>query len=136
MKTLLVLAVCSIAAQALTDEQREKLKIYRSQCLAVNTKVDVKLVNELKSGYFKTENEPLKKYILCILVKAGVMTPAGEFKKDVLLAKTLNPADKTMVKKLLDKCLVFKGNTPHQSAWNYSKCFHEHGPRRNETIFQ
>nr|XP_026497454.1 uncharacterized protein LOC113401672 [Vanessa tameamea] len=136
MKTLLVLAVCFIAAQALTDEQREKLKLYRSQCLAVNTKVDVKLVNELKSGYFKTENEPLKKYILCILVKAGVMTPAGEFKKDVLLAKTLNPADKTMVKKLLDKCLVFKGNTPHQSGWNYSKCFHEHGPRRNETIFQ
>ncbi|XP_050355228.1 uncharacterized protein LOC126776620 [Nymphalis io] len=135
MKSLLVLAICFIAAQALTEEQKEKLKIYRSECLAVNTKVDVQLVNELKFGYFKTENEPLKKYILCILVKAGLMTEAGEFKKDIALAKTVNAAERLAVKKILDDCLTQKGNTPHQSAWKYSKCFHEKLPRNHESIF-
>ncbi|XP_046972294.1 general odorant-binding protein 56d-like [Vanessa cardui] len=136
MKTLLVLAICFIAVQALTIEQRKRLKDYRSQCFSLNSRVDRKLVNELRLGYFKTENEPLKKYVHCILMKAGLMTASGAFKKDVALAKTLNLADKPEVKKLLDKCLVHKGRTPQQSAWNYSKCFYQHATKFNETIFQ
>ncbi|XP_047537625.1 general odorant-binding protein 56a-like [Vanessa atalanta] len=133
MKTLLVLAICFIAAQALTDEQKDKLKKHRSECL-VETKADEQLVNKLKTGDFKTENEPLKKYALCMLIKSELMTKDGKFKKDIALAKVPNAAEKPAVEKLIDTCLANKGNTPHQTAWNYSKCYHEKDPKHS--IFQ
>ncbi|XP_013186089.1 general odorant-binding protein 56a [Amyelois transitella] len=128
MKTFIVIAACLVLAQALTDEQKEKLKKHRSECLA-ETKVDEQLVNKLKTGDYKTENEPLKKYALCMLVKSELMTKDGKFKKDVALAKVPNPADKTNVEKLIDACLANKGNNPAQTAWNYVKCYHEKDPK-------
>nr|QOV03034.1 odorant binding protein 18 [Apocheima cinerarius] len=124
MKTLLVLTVCFVLAQALTNEQKEKLKKHKTECLA-ETKPDEQLVNKLKTGDFKTENEPLKKYSLCMLVKSELMTKDGKFKKDVALAKVPNAADKPAVEKIIDTCLANKGNTPQQTAWNYAKCYHE-----------
>nr|AOG12864.1 odorant binding protein [Eogystia hippophaecolus]QLI62012.1 odorant-binding protein 9 [Streltzoviella insularis] len=128
MRTLLVFAVCFVVAQALTDEQKDKLKKHRSECLS-ETKVDQQLVDKLKSGDFKTENEPLKKYSLCMLMKSELMTKDGKFKKDVALAKVPNEADKPTVEKLIDTCLANKGNNPHQTAWNYVKCYHEKDPK-------
>ncbi|XP_023954198.1 general odorant-binding protein 56a [Bicyclus anynana] len=133
MKTFLVLAICFVAAQSLTDEQKERLKKHRSECLA-ETKADEQQVNKLKSGDFKTENESLKKYALCMLIKSELMTKDGKFKKDVALAKVPNAADKPVVEKLIDNCLANKGNTPHQTAWNYAKCYHEKDPKHS--IFQ
>ncbi|KAF9813770.1 hypothetical protein SFRURICE_007925 [Spodoptera frugiperda] len=76
-----------------------------------------------------TESEPLKKYALCMMMKSELMTKDGKFKKDVALAKVPNPADKPTVEKLIDACLANKGNTPHQTAWNYVKCYHEKDPK-------
>lgn len=42
----------SIISQALSDEQKEKLKKHKSECLA-ETKADEQQVNKLKSGDFK-----------------------------------------------------------------------------------
>ncbi|XP_026735724.1 B2 protein-like [Trichoplusia ni] len=128
MKTLLVFAACILFAQALTDEQKEKLKKHRTECLS-ESKVDETLVNKLKGGDYKTESEPLKKYALCMLMKSELMTKDGKFKKDVALAKVPNAADKPTVEKLIDACLANKGNTPHQTAWNYVKCYHEKDPK-------
>uniref|UniRef100_A0AAU8BFK7 General odorant-binding protein n=2 Tax=Conopomorpha sinensis TaxID=940481 RepID=A0AAU8BFK7_9NEOP len=128
MKCLVVFAVCLVLAQALTDEQKEKLKKHRTDCLA-ETKADVQLVDKLKTGDFKTENEPLKKYAQCMLIKSELMTKDGKFRKDVALAKVPNPADKANVEKLIDTCLANKGNTPQQTAWNYVKCYHEKDPK-------
>ncbi|VVC93553.1 general odorant-binding protein 56a-like [Leptidea sinapis] len=133
MKVLLVLAVCVFAVQALTDEQKEKLKKHRSECL-VETKADEQLVNKLKTGDFKTETEPLKKYALCMLIKSELMTKDGKFKKDVALAKVPNEANKPAVEKLIDACLANKGNTPQQTAWNYVKCYHEKDSKHS--VFQ
>nr|ALS03864.1 odorant-binding protein 16 [Ectropis obliqua] len=128
MKTLIVLAVCFVAAQALSNEQKEKLKKHKTECLA-ETKPDEQLVNKLKTGDYKTENEPLKKYALCMLIKSELMTKDGKFKKDVALAKVPNAADKPAVEKIIDACLANKGNTPQQTAWNYVKCYHEKDPK-------
>nr|CAJ2313450.1 B2 protein [Metisa plana] len=128
MKVLVVFAVCLVAASALTDEQKEKLKKHRGECLT-ETKAEQSLVDKLKNGDFKTENEPLKKYALCMLTKSELMTKDGKFKKDVALAKVPNAADKPAVEKLIDACLANKGNTPHQTAWNYVKCYHEKDPK-------
>ncbi|KAJ8709038.1 hypothetical protein PYW07_008864 [Mythimna separata] len=128
MKTFLVLAACILLAQGLTDEQKEKLKKHNTECLT-ETKVDEALVNKLKTGDYKTESEPLKKYALCMLMKSELMTKEGKFKKDVALAKVPNAADKPNVEKLIDSCLANKGNTPHQTAWNYVKCYHEKDPK-------
>ncbi|PZC80220.1 general odorant-binding protein 56a [Helicoverpa armigera] len=130
MKTFVVLAACVMLVQAsgLTDEQKEKLKKHRSECLT-ETKVDEQLVNKLKGGDYKTESEPLKKYALCMMMKSELMTKDGKFKKDVALAKVPNAADKPTVEKLIDACLANKGNTPHQTAWNYVKCYHEKDPK-------
>ncbi|KAM3960829.1 LOW QUALITY PROTEIN: B2 protein [Aphomia sociella] len=127
MKTFVVFAVCVVLAQALTDEQKEKLKKHRSECLA-ETKPEEQLVNKLKTGDYKIENESLKKYALCMLIKSELMTKDGKFKKDVALAKVPNAADKPAVEKLIDACLANKGNS-HQTAWNYVKCYHEKDPK-------
>ncbi|KAJ8711607.1 hypothetical protein PYW08_008561 [Mythimna loreyi] len=128
MKTVLVFVACILFVQALTDEQKEKLKKHRTECLN-ETKVDEQLVNKLKGGDFKTESEPLKKYALCMMMKSELMTKDGKFKKDVALAKVPNAADKPTVEKLIDACLANKGNTPQQTAWNYVKCYHEKDPK-------
>ncbi|CAF4841106.1 unnamed protein product [Pieris macdunnoughi] len=133
MKSLFVLAVCVLAVQALTEEQKEKLQKHRGECLA-ESKADEQLVTKLKTGDFKTENEPLKKYALCMLIKSELMTKDGKFKKDVALAKVPNAADKPAVEKLIDTCLANKGNTPQQTAWNYAKCYHEKDAKHS--IFQ
>ncbi|XP_049886082.1 general odorant-binding protein 56a-like [Pectinophora gossypiella] len=128
MKTFIVLAVCLVLAQALTDEQKEKLKKHRSECMA-ETKAEEQLINKLKTGDFKADNDNLKKYAHCMLVKSELMTKDGKFKKEVALAKVPNPADKPAVEKLIDACLANKGNTPQQTAWNYVKCYHEKDPK-------
>lgn len=40
--------------------------------------------------YLQTDNEDLKKYAHCMLVKSELMTKDGKFKKDVALAKVPN----------------------------------------------
>ncbi|XP_068619495.1 B2 protein-like [Battus philenor] len=133
MKSFIVLAVCLVAVQALTDEQKEKLKKHRSECLA-ETKANEEQVNKLKTGDFTNENEELKKYTLCLMNKSELMSKDGKFKKDVALAKVPNAADKPTVEKLIDACLANKGNTPQQNAWNYVKCYHEKDPKHSILI--
>ncbi|CAG9136714.1 hypothetical protein JYU34_004907 [Plutella xylostella] len=128
MKFLVVFAICLVAAQALTDEQKEKLKKHKTECLA-ETKPEVEHVDKLKNGDYTTENEALKKYAHCMMIKSELMTKDGKFRKDVALAKVPNPADKPMVEKLIDTCLANKGDTPQQTAWNYVKCYHEKDPK-------
>nr|AVJ51940.1 odorant binding protein 3 [Depressaria falkovitshi] len=127
MKAVVVFVACIVLAQALTDDQKEKLKKHRLDCLG-ETKAEEQLVNKLKTGDFKAENEPLKKYTHCMMVKSELMTKDGKFKKEVALAK-VPTADKPTVEKLIDTCLANKGNTPQQTAWNYVKCYHEKDPK-------
>lgn len=42
------------------------------------------------SFYLQTDNEDLKKYAHCMLVKSELMTKDGKFKKDVAMAKVPN----------------------------------------------
>ncbi|XP_013147646.1 PREDICTED: general odorant-binding protein 56a-like [Papilio polytes] len=133
MKYLVVFAICLVAVQALTDEQKEKLKKHRSECLAESKAVEEQ-VDKLKTGDFTNENEDLKKYALCLMVKSELMTKDGKFKKDVALAKVPNAADKPTVEKLIDACLANKGSTPQQNAWNYVKCYHEKDPKHSILI--
>nr|ARO70205.1 Odorant Binding Protein 46 [Dendrolimus punctatus] len=128
MKAFILVAVCFVAVQALTDEQKEKLKKHKTECLA-ETKPDEQLVAKLKNGDYKTESEPLKKYALCMMVKSELMTKDGKFKKDVALAKVPDAADKPMVEKHIDACLANKGNTPQETAWRYVKCYYEKDPK-------
>ncbi|PCD00707.1 hypothetical protein CO192_01890, partial [Halopseudomonas pelagia] len=90
--------------------------------------------DKLKTGDFTNENEDLKKYALCLMVKSELMTKDGKFKKDVALAKVPNAADKPTVEKLIDACLANKGSTPQQNAWNYVKCYHEKDPKHSILI--
>ncbi|KPJ17734.1 B2 protein [Papilio machaon] len=133
MKYFVVFAICLVAVQALTDEQKEKLKKHRSECLAESKAVEEQ-VDKLKTGDFTNENEDLKKYTLCLMVKSELMTKDGKFKKDVALAKVPNAADKPTVEKLIDACLANKGSTPQQNAWNYVKCYHEKDPKHSILI--
>ncbi|KPJ03487.1 B2 protein [Papilio xuthus] len=145
MKYFVVFAICLVAVQALTDEQKEKLKKHRSECLAESKAVEEQ-VDKLKTGDFTNENDDLKKYTLCLMVKSELMTKDGKFKKDVALAKVPNAgkrvlilkmfvtADKPTVEKLIDACLANKGSTPQQNAWNYVKCYHEKDPKHSILI--
>ncbi|KOB71822.1 Sericotropin [Operophtera brumata] len=109
MKIFVVFAVCIVVAQALSDEQKEKLKKHRSECLT-ETKAEEQLVNKLKTGDYKV-----------ILAQNYNLLSAINF--------FYISADRPAAEKLIDTCLATKGNTPHQTAWNYVKCYHEKDPK-------
>lgn len=44
----------------------------------------------MQGFYLQTDNEDLKKYAHCMLVKSELMTKDGKFKKDVAMAKVPN----------------------------------------------
>lgn len=112
----------------MTNEQKEKLKKHHVECLS-EVNVDLAVVQRLRAGDYKQENDGLKKFVLCMLNKSELMTKEGKFKKDIALAKIPVEVDRAAVERVIDGCLTNKGNTPEQSAWNYVKCYHEKNPK-------
>ncbi|XP_046972297.1 uncharacterized protein LOC124539031 isoform X2 [Vanessa cardui] len=102
MKTLLILAICVVAAQALTEEQNKRLKQYKKECFSSSkTKIKPKLIVQLISEYFKRDYKPLHKYIICLLARASLMTANGKFKNNIAELLARYPIDPMALRELL-----------------------------------
>ncbi|XP_044745333.1 uncharacterized protein LOC123307181 [Coccinella septempunctata] len=127
MKFLVVAACAIIAVQALTDEQKEKLKNYSTAC-SESTGVDKEAITNARKGLF-TDNEKYKDYLFCMSKKIGYQNEAGEIQKDVLREKALTALkDEKLVDNLIEKCAVAK-DTPQNTAFETIKCYYENNPK-------
>jgi hypothetical protein len=113
-------------SQALTDEQKEKIKAYHKECSA-QSGVDQELISKARKGDF-TDDPKLKEHLFCFSKKAGFQNDAGDIQKDVLKTK-LNAElkDEAATDKLIEKCAVKKA-TPQETAFDTIKCYYENSP--------
>lgn len=114
----------------MTEEQKAKLKKHQGECIS-ESDIEPAVLQKLRAGDYKVDNDGIKRFALCMLIKSELMTKEGKFKKDVALAKVPVEADKAQVERVIDACLANKGNSPEQSAWNYVKCYHEKNPKHS-----
>ncbi|XP_049886080.1 uncharacterized protein LOC126380594 [Pectinophora gossypiella] len=114
-------------AQCVPDESDELIKKYKLQCID-ETKADPELVIMLKAGNWKVNDIPLKKWALCVLVRAGIMSPEGVFRIDEAL-DTVPDKDQDYVMSRIDSCLPQKEFVPYEIAWHYLKCYNKKKPK-------
>ncbi|XP_063904896.1 B1 protein-like [Zophobas morio] len=126
MKAFIVLVAVAISVQALTDEQKEKIKTYHKDCAAASG-VDQDLVARGRKGDF-VDDPKLKEHLFCVSKKAGFQNDAGDVQTEVLKAK-LNAElkDQEVTNKLVEKCAVKKA-TPQDTAFESFKCYYENTP--------
>ncbi|KAH0819362.1 hypothetical protein MTP99_000182 [Tenebrio molitor] len=126
MKVFVVFVFAVVAVQALTDEQKEKIKAYHKECSA-QSGVDQELISKARKGDF-ADDPKLKEHLFCFSKKAGFQNDAGDIQKDVLKTK-LNAElkDEAATDKLIEKCAVKKA-TPQETAFDTIKCYYENSP--------
>lgn len=88
---------------------------------ATETGVEEDVIKETLQGEF-TEDEKLKKHILCVGQKLGFMNEGGELQTEVIKEKLGDVVDN--VDELLEKCVVDKGS-PEETAFGFAKCTYE-----------
>lgn len=86
------------------------------------------LVKKMREGDFSTEDEPLQRYVFCMLRKSDLITEDGHFNKDVAMSKLPEDSDREKIEKAIDACKGEQGSSPHESAWLIVKCYHEESP--------
>nr|AZL87163.1 odorant binding protein 21 [Holotrichia oblita] len=118
---VIVVALCVIVSvQAITDEQKAKVKEYQTACVA-STGVDPKLVEEGEKGNFITDAK-LREFISCFLKKTGIQDEAGEIQASVIKQKLANDYTEAEIDAVLAKCKS-SGGTPAEVAAAFYKCY-------------
>nr|AKI84383.1 OBP25 [Holotrichia parallela] len=116
-----VLALCVIVSvQAITDEQKAKVKQYQGECLA-STGVDKKLVEEGEKGNFIVDPK-LRQFISCFLTKTGIQNEAGEIQGSVIKQKLAADYTESEIDTILEKCKNDE-KTPADIAAVFYKCY-------------
>ncbi|XP_072933061.1 uncharacterized protein [Epargyreus clarus] len=95
------------------------------------SKVNPDVVMKFRTGKWKRiGKEPLslKKWALCILVKADMMSQEGVLKQDVVLA-SIPEKDRDKAERVIDKCLYKKRHSAIDIAWHYIRCFRNRLPK-------
>nr|AVH84924.1 odorant binding protein 17 [Harmonia axyridis]QTE76116.1 odorant binding protein 8 [Harmonia axyridis] len=132
MKFLVVAACVLLTVQALTDEQREKLKEHSTAC-AKSTGVDPEAIANAKKGTF-SDDEKFKDYLFCVSKKIGFQNEAGEIQKDVVKQKaTVALKDEKLVDEIIKKCAVVK-DTPQNTAFEVAKCYYENNAKHSSLV--
>lgn len=90
-------------------------------------------MKKARKGIF-VNDEKLKSFALCFFLKANLITPQGDLKEDVIMAKLPPGANKLGAKVVLEICKAQKGKTPADTAWNIYKCYYEATPN-HVTLF-
>ncbi|RZC37080.1 PBP GOBP domain containing protein [Asbolus verrucosus] len=123
---IIAVALAVVGVQALTDEQKEKIKAYHKDCSA-ESGVDQDLISKARKGEF-VDDAKLKEHLFCFSKKAGFQNDAGDIQEDVIRTK-LNAELKDLdaTNKLITKCAV-KKDTPQQTAFDTIKCYYENTP--------
>ncbi|KAI5644788.1 PBP/GOBP family domain-containing protein [Phthorimaea operculella] len=114
-----------------------KVNKWQVECLdESNAKaVDVLKVRSGVWPVIPTTDGSIQKWSLCILVKAGIMSPHGVFKIDEAL-NLVPPSDREKALKLIENCLskIYETQLPSpggpEIAWRYLRCYNNMQPRK------
>ncbi|VVC93552.1 unnamed protein product [Leptidea sinapis] len=78
----------------------------------------------LLNGHWELANLPMiKRWMLCFLVKKGIMSEAGVLYQDAIL-RHIPEKEKPAIVKIIDRCLFKKKHLPYETAMRYLLCFH------------
>lgn len=126
MKTLLVLVcICLVGALgALTDEQKAKLKAYKTSCIQ-ETGVAEDDVEKAKTGQIPEDNEKLSCFAACMLKKIGIMNPDGTVNEEVARSKIPQDVPQEKAEEVFKKCKDVSGSNTCEKGGNLMKCFME-----------
>ncbi|KAG6447330.1 hypothetical protein O3G_MSEX004926 [Manduca sexta] len=119
----LVLAVVGLNAHNvhLTDGQKEKANEHIAACIK-ETGIKPEVIAEAKKGHY-SEDEAMKKFILCFFHKAGIVNADGKLNLDVAIAKLPPGVDKTEATKNLEGCKDNGGKDAAETAFAIFKCY-------------
>lgn len=110
-------------SQALTDEQKERIKGFSKECREA-TGVSEDLVMKARKGEF-VDDPKLKNHLFCFAKKVGFMNEAGEVQKDVIKAKITPDVGNEEAVKVTEKCGSIKRDNPEQTTFDVLKCYFE-----------
>ncbi|KAG5887558.1 hypothetical protein JTB14_002264 [Gonioctena quinquepunctata] len=116
----------AVQAELLSEEQKAKIIQLHKECLE-ETKVDLGIAMKAAQGEY-TNDEKLKKQILCFNKKVGLQDKNGDIVMEVAKAKLKDIVkDDKKVEEVMKKC-VLKKETPEETAFQAAKCLHELAP--------
>ncbi|XP_050362235.1 B1 protein-like [Nymphalis io] len=127
MKAVIFICIVIIASLEahnvhLSQTQKEKVKNYTAECMK-ETGVKPEILAEAKKGHLSND-EGLKKFILCFFQKANIITPDGKLNSDVALSKLPTGIDKIAAAKTLNECKNKKGDSQADTAYEIFKCYY------------
>lgn len=114
----------------MTDEQKAKVRQYHEEC-SEETQVDQQKVKMIREGDWSNDDDDLQAYVLCMMMKADLMTADGTFKKDVAMSKLPEDADREKAERAMDTCSQEQGDTPRETAYKMVKSYHFEYPEHS-----
>lgn len=112
--------------QALTEEQKAKLKEHYSICMA-ESGVEKELVMKAKTGDYSGVNDQLKNFTFCTFKRIGIISEDGAIHREVAIAK-VEEEKREIVGKAVDTCSGQTGTTLADKAWNFYVCYRKERP--------
>ncbi|XP_030022433.2 general odorant-binding protein 83a [Manduca sexta] len=119
----LVIVVVGINADTvlLTDVQKEQSNANIAACIK-ESGVKPEILAEAKKGNY-SEDEAMKKFLLCFFNKSGIMNADGKLNLDVALANLPPGVDKNEATKALEECQHKNGKDAADTAFTIFKCY-------------
>ncbi|KAI4468723.1 odorant binding protein-related [Holotrichia oblita] len=111
-----------LSAQALTEEQKDKVTKHGLKCLA-ETNVDISLVEKGQHGEF-IDDPLLEEFVYCFLKASEIIDKDGHPRANKIKEKLSHDATASEINKFLTKC-VPTASTPQKRAAELWKCYWE-----------
>nr|AKC58530.1 odorant binding protein 9 [Anomala corpulenta] len=133
MKQIIVLAVLCVivSVQALTDEQKAKLKVVSDKCIA-SSGADPSSVEKGRKGEFG-DDPKLKEFIFCLLKATEMLDDNADVRLDKIKAKISKDLTEAEIDTLLGKCKP-TATVPVEKAAEFWKCYWANTPKRIELV--
>ncbi|XP_017783046.1 PREDICTED: general odorant-binding protein 99a-like [Nicrophorus vespilloides] len=127
---VLVSFIAAIQAHHLSEEQLEKLKGYKMECVT-STEVDVDLVKKAKMGEF-TEDDKLKEFLFCVAKKVGLLNEDGDYQVEGIKEKIVAKYGQEAADDVVDVCTQKKESSGPETSFALAKCLHEKSKKHIE----
>lgn len=83
--------------------------------------MELKSVQNLRSGIFDDNDPKLKKYVACVVTKAGLITESGELNSSALKKSLIG--SESEINSILDACSV-KKDSVEETSYTMYKCIY------------
>nr|AKI84359.1 OBP1 [Holotrichia parallela] len=133
MKQIVVLAVLCVivSVQALTDEQKAKVKVAAEKCIA-SSGADPASIEKARKGEFG-DDAKLKEFIFCLLKVTEMVDDNADVRLDKIKEKLTKDLTEAEITTLLGKCKP-TATIPVEKAAEFYKCYWANTPKRIELV--